>query len=310
MSVESTTSINGLNGGTPLSEDSKSEGDNHIRLIKTVLLATFSGFAGRMDRVIVKGSNHTLALTDNHSVLRFTAGATISGVPSSVGNGWSIAVINDSSTQLIIDPTGDATINGALNLNVSPKSAVTLFCDGAAFYAIGLQYPTSGVSNGGEFASGTRLMFQQATAPLGWTLENRAEYNNSALRLVTGAPTVGGVNAFSTVFNSTFNVDGHAVTVNEMPFHGHTGSGSTSADGNHTHTVTITAGQEWDSGGPNINKSTDTTSTQAFTYTTAAAGVHAHTVSVTVNGAGGNQPHIHGLTANLKFVDFILATKQ
>ena len=42
MSVESTTTIAGLNALWPLGSDSKSEGDDHLRLIKSVLKAEFS----------------------------------------------------------------------------------------------------------------------------------------------------------------------------------------------------------------------------------------------------------------------------
>jgi hypothetical protein len=54
---------------------------------------------------------------------------------------------------------------------------------------------------GVEFASGTRMLFAQTSAPTGWTKETGSAYNDAALRMTTGAvaPT-GGATAFTTVF--------------------------------------------------------------------------------------------------------------
>ena len=48
MAVENTTNIAGLDDTLPLGSDMKSEGDNHLRLIKTVLKHGFSGFPGEV----------------------------------------------------------------------------------------------------------------------------------------------------------------------------------------------------------------------------------------------------------------------
>lgn len=46
MTVESATYVDELNSSYPASGDAKSEGDDHIRLIKAVLLATFPSVSG------------------------------------------------------------------------------------------------------------------------------------------------------------------------------------------------------------------------------------------------------------------------
>lgn len=48
MTVENTTNIAGLDDTLPLGSDMKSEGDNHLRLIKTVLKHGFAGFPGEV----------------------------------------------------------------------------------------------------------------------------------------------------------------------------------------------------------------------------------------------------------------------
>lgn len=50
-----------------------------------------------------------------------------------------------------------------------------------------------------QFASGTRMLFQQTAAPTNWT-KDTSSFNNRALRLVTGTASSGGNTAFTSVF--------------------------------------------------------------------------------------------------------------
>jgi hypothetical protein len=50
------------------------------------------------------------------------------------------------------------------------------------------------------FASGTKILFQQTTAPTGWTKDTT--HNNKALRVVSGSVSSGGTVAFTTAFAS------------------------------------------------------------------------------------------------------------
>ena len=62
MSLESASYVNGLVSTNPLAGDPRSEGDDHLRLIKAVLKATFPNLSG--------------ALTPTHTELNFVGGAT------------------------------------------------------------------------------------------------------------------------------------------------------------------------------------------------------------------------------------------
>jgi hypothetical protein len=311
MSIESTTNINGLNEATPNGEDSKSEGDNHIRLLKVILRSTFPGFSGKFLRINAKSANYTVGLTDNGSIIKFTSAATLSGVPSTLGNGWMAVIYNAASANVVIDPTSTILVNGNETLNVAPKSAVILLSDGTSFIAFGVPVPMAGVSVGAEFGAGTRLLFQQSTAPVGWTLITDAAYNDAALRLIgQGAAGTGGVSAFSTIFGSVINTLGHVLTTNEIPPHSH--SGSTLAAGDHAHT-SFTEAYTSDSDHPSRPDDVSVTisattllTTQANTTSTNGSHVHA----VTTINTGGGAAHTHPLQMNLKYVDFILAQKQ
>jgi hypothetical protein len=93
---------------------------------------------------------------------------------------------------------------------------------------------------GQQFPSGTRMLFQQTSAPTGWTKD--VSQNDKALRIVSGSVTTGGTTAFSTVFasrtpagtvgntiatgsinsaTSTGTVGGTALTEAQLPSHRH-----------------------------------------------------------------------------------------
>jgi len=85
---------------------------------------------------------------------------------------------------------------------------------GVSFGSSGTAYGTAGqvlTSNGDSpptwagsaagFDAGTRLIFAQTSAPTGWT-KDTTNYNNHALRVVTGAASTGGSVDFTTAFTS------------------------------------------------------------------------------------------------------------
>lgn len=62
---------------------------------------------------------------------------------------------------------------------------------------------------GVDVPSGTRMLFQQTNAPVGWTKETNAAYNNAALRMTTGTVTTNaGTKDFDTAFKSSVTVSG------------------------------------------------------------------------------------------------------
>ena len=171
----------------------------------------------------------------------------------------------------------------------------------AATLGDGLQISSDGivsVERRVEIPSGTRMLFQQTNAPTGWTKITVAEYNNAALRLVTGNVTnyTAGL-AFSTAFATgratTATAGGGSVgsttlTTAQMPKHKHSV----------THYIRRESGGDYKSylyagTGPNLG-----------TMTCAEAGgsgAHTHSFSGT--------SHSHALNLNVKYIDFIVAQK-
>ena len=124
-----------------------------------------------------------------------------------------------------------------------------------------------------QFASGTRMSFNQTSAPTGWTKDTSGTINDSILRLVTGSVSSGGSVAFST-WNSVGVTGDTTLSTSQIPSHTHTSA----ASGNN---YSITS-----SFGNNIN------------------------ISGTSGATGGGLSHNHSLSNNIKYYDFIIASKD
>lgn len=138
-----------------------------------------------------------------------------------------------------------------------------------------------------SFPAGTRMLFQQSTAPTGWTKDTTV--NDKALRVVSGAVGSGGSVAFSTVFGRTAT-DGTTLTVAQMP--------------SHQHQIKDTFGQDL--------HARLTAGNQTYIRgirTVEDIGVNSYTMYKT-EAAGGNAAHSHGLDLRLAYIDVIIATKD
>jgi microcystin-dependent protein len=120
------------------------------------------------------------------------------------------------------------------------------------------------------------MLFQNTSAPTGWTKETNAAYNNVSLRLVTGSVSSGGTENFSDIFGASVSTDAHTLTTAQMPAHTHTqNSGSLNAS---TGGITAFAAN--------------------------------NTLGAVTGSTGGGGSHSHGLQLDLKYRDFILAQKD
>lgn len=103
--------------------------------------------------------------------------------------------------------------------------------------------------NNSEFSTGTRMIFGQTTAPTGWT-KDTINYDNHALRVVTGTASTGGTVDFTTAFTSQTPTGNVSVTASTGAV---TQGGNISVStGNSTVPVSVTAATQ----GGNISVST------------------------------------------------------
>lgn len=147
---------------------------------------------------------------------------------------------------------------------------------------------------GGSFPSGTKMLFQQTSAPTGWTKDTT--HNDKALRVVSGAVSSGGSVAFSTVFGKTAT-DATTLTTAQIPVQTYQIYGAAAA-----------GGSTFQNGVVGVQTGT----TLAFTGSggsswgnipqTAAAGSFRDT------NTGGS--HTHSMDIRVQYVDLIIATKD
>lgn len=158
-------------------------------------------------------STSTLAVS---SVLSDGSGApgTNGQIMTSTGSGirWTTpAGVSLSSPP----PIGDATPNTGAFTRLTASTPPTGDSSGnVATTAWVLQ----SVSTSG-FPAGTRLLFQQTSAPAGWTKET--SYNNYALRITSGSVSTGGSVPFTTAFGPGGETGSTTLDVNQMPSHSH-----------------------------------------------------------------------------------------
>lgn len=131
----------------------------------------------------------------------------------------------------------------------------------------------------GGVPSGTRMSFNQTTAPTGWTKDTTAALNDSIMRIVTGTVGSGGSTAFST-FNSQTSVGATTLSTAQIPSHSHTQRKPSNAAGG------------------------------AITVPATGNGSGATNDSITTAAAGSGGSHTHSLNTNIKYNDFIIAEKD
>lgn len=158
-------------------------------------------------------------------------------------------------------------------------------------------------------ASGTRMLFQQSTAPIGWT--KVTTYDNRALRVTSGTVTTGGTLDFTAAFSSstptTGTVAGHAITTAEMPVHSH---GVNDPGHNHSSTQAFGSRTNLISVPPD-----DNISGNAGNFGYRPVTMFSNTTGISIQNNGASNAHTHGFTGGninlaVKYVDVIVASKD
>ncbi len=179
-------------------------------------------------------------------------------------------------------------------------------------------FVTTAVANAEPFPSGTSMLFQQTSAPTGWT--KQTTHDDKALRIVTGSVGTGGSVAFSTALGSGATVAGGSVSGSPDA-----SSLSVSISGNISNTTLSNS---------NIPSHSHSFSTsQGGADSNVAVGRRGpvnHNLSTSNTGSGGSHNHGHNLsgsmsgnigvgnlavgastaTINVNYVDFIIANKD
>lgn len=155
MALETGTYLSDLVTTNPVGATDKVKfGDDHIRLIKTVLKNTFPNLGGRAFREQSKGADYTVATTDNLTFIACTTALTLSpDAAATLGNGHLFFVITDGGA-VTVDPNASETINGAATLTIPDGSFALISCDGTQFYAFVMELQLATVTQA-EAEAGT-----------------------------------------------------------------------------------------------------------------------------------------------------------
>jgi hypothetical protein len=255
----------------------------------------------------------TTTLTVSSTQLQFFTGATtqtvVLPVASTMTQGQRFEIHNNSTGSLTINSSGanlvatitanttavitciltsgtsaaswDADFTGFTTALSTPRGGTGLTAIGTANQvlavnagATALEFQTLATSS---FPAGTRMSFQQTSAPTGWTKDTTAAINDSMLRLVTGSASSGGSTAFST-WSAVTATGATTLSTSQIPSHTHATPGGDGSEGFPPGLYRIA-------------------NVQVGGYVTSTA-----------TGDGGS--HTHSLTRSLKYYDFIIASKD
>lgn len=131
---------------------------------------------------------------------------------------------NGQYRQLVLDSNGIEQWDLIVSIgDMAQESSANVNITGGTIANCNLNSPTFSGNLSGlpqAFPSGTQLVFVQAFAPTGWTLN--AGYNDLTLRLFPGpgGGSIGGSWTINGLIGST-SVLGHALTAGELPAHTH-----------------------------------------------------------------------------------------
>lgn len=245
----------------------------------------FSGSTSGTTTLLATAVAGTTTLTLPAATDTLVGKATTDTLTNKTISGASNTITNVSLTSGV---TGTLPIaNGGTNSTATPTSNGVAYGTGTAiaYTAAGTTgqvltattggAPTWATAGGSSFPAGTRMSFQQTSAPTGWTKDTTAAINDSILRLVTGSVTTGGTTAFST-WNAQTATGATTLSTTQIP--------------SHTHSYTVAGG------GANANGPE-----QSFLNSTSPA---------TTGATGGGGSHTHSLTQSIKYYDFIIASKD
>jgi hypothetical protein len=89
--------------------------------------------------VTLFNSNYTAGVPDRANMLIWTGGLGTLTLPTatSAGNNWFVSVRNSGAGNLVIDPPGAETINGAATLTLTPGDSASVVTDGTNWYTLG-----------------------------------------------------------------------------------------------------------------------------------------------------------------------------
>lgn len=174
MGVESATYINDFDSSLPSSTDLRSQGDDHLRLLKTVLKTQFTGATRtfQIPGTLSKTVDYTVVKADGESTIYITtaSGSVTLTMPTLVAldAGWKIHFIktNSGANPVFVAPPSGTISSGGLALAKARRSIpgirITVIWDGTGFF----------VTRALALPIGSMFDFDGSTLPAGYEWPN------------------------------------------------------------------------------------------------------------------------------------------
>lgn len=310
MGLEVATYINGLNAAWPLAGDTKSQGDDHLRLLKGTLQATFPNASKPFYLPSFESSAAAMILdaTDQNNIIGVNTDAGDIGVtlPSALTS-------NDKGWECTLYRTGTDPITSFNAIVVSPSSGLisTPYGQATSVRIERPREPTRFIWNGTNFLAfkpgpliGSSVNWDGPTVPPGYRIADGTVYSSATLvelNLALGTTTLrdkrgrveagvdGGIGRLTSSYfaAATLGAVGgfeyNVLSVSTMPVHAHGYS-----DPGHGHSVSHNA---------NLQNASSTTGGGAFSITASSAAsivvnAAATNISIQNNGSGGAHANV------------------
>jgi len=294
----STSTITGLGSLATLSSvDASTITDNSVGASE--LNVSGNGTTSQYLRSDGDGTFSWATPTDTNTTYSAGSGLSLDGTTFSHSDTSTQASVNNSGTTFIQDVTLDTYghVTGLTSASVTIPDAIP---------------------------SGTAMLFQQTTAPTGWT--KVTTHNDKALRVVSGTVSSGGTSAFSTAFGTpavtgSVSVNGNPAVGNlAVSLSGTVGSTTLSINQvpSHTHTA-YRMGNDGNYGGYIDRGAGQYANSSASNLLNPSGGSGSHNHSFSGSGSLTGEPSVGNLAGslssattaiNVQYVDVIIATKD
>lgn len=188
-----------------------------------------------------------------------------------------------------------------LNTNLDTIDAqMKTNADAIAVNASAIASNTNAINNIELFPTGTAMLFQQTSAPTGWT--KSTTHNDKALRVVSGTASSGGSVAFTTAFAS--KTPSGSVTITSVTGSAGATTLSNSQIPSHSHSVGLGSGNTG-----NTNRLAGWSNNRGNTNTGNSGGGGSHSHSFSFSSGSGTFSG-NAIDLSVQYVDLIIATKD
>jgi hypothetical protein len=279
------------------------------RLTSTAAVSTVAGLTPAADRLAYYTGASTAALTTLTAFARsLMAGVDAAAMRATLGLGGLATLSAVGAAEITDGSVGTAEL---ANLSVTTAKLADGAVTAAKIAAGAVPAP---------FPTGTRMLFQQTSAPTGWTKD--ATHNDKALRVVSGTVSSGGTVDFSSAFASrgfsgstssetvTGVVGGTALTNGQLPIHRHAMAANDTVATTPALSASNTVAYRRNTGATDANNYSLTGSTLdaslGISGATGSGETHTHSFS------GGAHAHTFSGSIDMavKYVDLIIASKD